>query len=156
MKTVKLMVVSLVCLAALWFVVPGLLMAQEELSLDVLAEQVQTLTERMDALESLWIESEPSVRSTGECIVGSEGGMHDSTVMKYRNEFEEWPDVDYIKIKGVSYNPDTGDIAIQYEESIGDDFIIELWRDCEFLESTDWWDGSYRDEPFQIPPLQNS
>lgn len=117
---------------------PSLLLAQDEISLAGLAERLQALTDRMDALEALWIDSEPSVTATGACIVGSDGGMHNSTVMKYRDVFEEWPDVDYIGIAGVSYNPETGEIAIQYEETIKDDYIIEFWRDCEFLESTDW------------------
>ena len=48
--------------------------AQEEPSLVVLAEQVQALTRRMDALDALWINAEPKVTATGACIVGSGGG----------------------------------------------------------------------------------
>ena len=82
--------------------------------------------------------------------------MHDSTVMKYRDAFDEWPDVDYIKIAAVSHDPVTGAIAVQYEETLQHNYIIEFWQDCGFLESTRWWEGTWQDEPFQIPPLEAS
>ena len=49
---VKLLVVSLACLAVLWLSVPAL--AQGELSLEGLAAQIRDLTERVAFIESMW------------------------------------------------------------------------------------------------------
>lgn len=50
----------------------------------------------------------------------------------------------------LNHDPETGVMALQYEEIYGDDFV------SEFLVSTDWWDGSWNGEPFQVPPLETN
>ena len=150
----KLVVVALVGLTALCLSVPVL--AQDALSLESLSEKLQALTdkvtaltERMDSIEALWINSEPVVLLDGSCILGTQGGLQDSTVLKYKEEFDAWPDVDEISVKGVNYNPETDIIGIQYGSVWEDHMVIEFWQGCEFLESTDWWDGDFGEEAFE-------
>ncbi len=154
-KRVKLLIVSLVCLAALWLTVPGLLLAQDAISLEGLFAQVQVLTDRLDRIEALWVNSKPLVLPDGACITGSRGGLQDATVLKYKEAFDAWPNTDRIQIFAVNHDPETGIVALQYMENNVYYFVIEFWQGCEFLESSDWWDGGYRDVPFQ-PPLEPS
>ena len=151
MNRVKLVVVSLACLAALWLSVPGLLLAQGELSLEGLFEQVQAVTERLDRIEALWVNSEPLVLADGACITGSEGGVQDATVLKYKTAFDAWPNTDNIRIFAVAHDPETGIVGLQYETLYADEFVIEFWQGCEFLDSTEWWEGEWDDDPFQQP-----
>ncbi len=151
MKGKKLVVVSLACLAALWLVVPGLLLAQGDVSLEGLAERLQALTERVDAIEALWIDSEPLVMADGTCITGSDGGVQDATVLKYKTAFDEWPNTDNIRIFAVAHDPETGIVGLQYEALYNHEFVIEFWQGCEFLDSTNWWEGRYDDDPFRLP-----
>ena len=151
---IKLAIVSLVCLTALCLSVPAL--AQEDLSLVGLSEQLQALTdkvtaltERIDSIEALWINSTPTVLLDGSCLVGSKGGMQDSSVLSYKETFDEWPNTNDFQVAGVNYNPETGIIGVQYEELFTDQSIIEFWQGCEFLENTDWWEADYNDKPFE-------
>lgn len=151
MKRVKFWLGSLVCLAALWLALPVLLLAQGEISLEGLAEQLQTLTDRVDVIEALWINSEPLVMADGSCIIGYEGGPHDATVLKFKSAFDEWPNTDNIRVFAVAVDPETGVVSLQYETLYDNQFVIEMWQDCEFLGTTDWWEGRYDDDPFQLP-----
>ena len=151
----KLVIVSLLVMVALCAAVPVL--AQDELTLESLAEQLQALTdkvtaltERVDSIEALWDNSETAILLDGSCIVGSRGGVQDSTVLSYKKTFDEWPETDKFRVAGVSYNPETGVIGIQYTEIYESQTIIEFWQGCEFVEGTDWWESRYSsDEPFE-------
>ena len=151
----KLVIVALVCLTALCLSVPVL--AQGELSLEGLSEQLQALTdkvtaltERVDAIESLWVNSETTILLDGSCVVGSTGGVQDATVLSFKQTFDEWPNTDGMSVTGVSYDPETGIIGIQYRALLsGRQATIEFWQGCEFLENTDWWEEDYDDEPFE-------
>ena len=151
MKRVKFVVASLACLASLWLVVPGLLLAQGELSLEGLAERMQALMDRVDAIEALWVNSEPLVMADGSCVIGYEGGPHDATVLKFKSAFDEWPNTDNIRVFAVAVDPETGTVSLQYETLYDNQFVIEMWQGCEFLGTTDWWQGRYDDDPFQLP-----
>ena len=152
----KLVVVALVCLTALCLSVPVL--AQGELSLEGLSEQLQALTdkvtaltERVDSIEALWVNSEPTILLDGSCVVGSEGGVQDATVLSYKQTFDEWPNTDSMSVTGVSFDPETGIIGIQYRGFVSSrrHATIEFWQGCEFLENTAWWEEDYDDEPFE-------
>ena len=152
MKT-KLVIVSLVCLTALCLSVPAL--AQGELSLEGLSKQLQALTdkvtdltERVDSIEDLWINSEPTILLDGSCVVGSERSMQDATVLSFKETFDEWPNLDNFQVVGVNYNSETGVIGVQYEEWVTDQTTIEFWQGCEFMGNTDWWERGYDDGPF--------
>lgn len=155
MKRVRFLLGSLVCLAALWLAVPALLLAQGELSLEglstrlqALVKRVDTLTARLDSIEALWVNSEPAILLDGSCVVGSEGGVQDATVLSFKETFDEWPNTDNFKVVGVSYNTETGVIGLQYEEWVSDQSTVEFWQGCEFIENTDWWERSYDAGPF--------
>ena len=150
----KLVVVSLVCLTALCLSVP--VVAQGELSLEGLSEQLQALTdkvtaltERVDSIEALWDNSEPTILLDGSCVVGSTGGMQDATVLNYKQTFDAWPDTENFEVVGVNHNSETGIIGIQYVELFTNQSTIEFWQGCEYIESTDWWERDYDDEAFE-------
>ena len=156
---IKLASVALVCLTALFLSVPAL--AQGELSLEGLAEQLQALTakvtaltERVDSIEALWINSEPTILLDGSCIVGGIGVVQEPTVLSFKKTFDEWPDIDRLRVEGVSHNPETGVTGIQYTGLLTHESIIEFWQGCEFLEISDWWIRDWDDEPFEgyTPP----
>lgn len=162
----KLVVVALVCLTALCLSVPVL--AQGELSLEGLAEQLQALTdkvtaltertdsitERMDSIEALWVNSEPAILLDDSCVIGAGGEMQDSSVLSYKETFDEWPDTGSFTVQGVNYNPETGLIGIQYGGIFSNNAIVEFWQGCEYIDSTDWWEGSFGDKAFEgyTPP----
>ena len=161
----KLVIVSLIVVVALCAAMPVL--AQDELTLEGLSEQlsalvdsVTTLTERtdmvtarLDTIEGRWINPEPVSLVDGGCLVGSSGGMHDSSVLKYKEMFDEWPDTDQMDVVGVAFvaSEDGSDSRtfIQYELPRPDQFIIEIWDGCEFLRSSDWWQGDWSEGPFE-------
>ncbi len=158
----KLVIVALVCLTALCLSVPVL--AQGELSLEGLAEQLQaltdkvtvltertdSLTDRVDFIESLWVNSESTILLDGSCVVGSQGGVQDATVLSFKETFDEWPNPNSMSVTGVSFDPETGIIGIQYRALLGSrQATIEFWQGCEFLENTDWWEEDYSDGPFE-------
>ena len=159
MKIAKMLAVLLVCLAVLGLAMPSLAWAQpatESSQLKVLGELVaaltelvSTLTEHLEALEVLWRGADPVETLRGSCVLGSSGGMHDSTVMKYKAAFDEWPDPDSVQLFGVSYADDTGIVGVQYKTLWDDRMIIEFWQGCEMQNSTDWWEGSWDEKPFQ-------
>ena len=139
---------ALVCLTALCLSVPVL--AQGELSLEGLSEQLQALTnkgtaltERVDANEALWGNLEQTVLLDGSCIMGGKGGsgLHAASVLSYEEWFDEWPDPDYLQVLGMNYNPETDVTGIQYRYYDYPNpryFIIEFWQGCEFVRNTDW------------------
>ncbi len=147
----KLVVASVVCLALVWVVVPALLLAQGDLNLEELADRSQALTDRVDALEALWIDSEPRVKADGSCINGSAGGFRDATVPNYKTAFDAWPDTGGMRVFAVNHDPESGIVGLQYEKISDDEFVAEFWQGCEFLASTDWWSGEWRDEQFRMP-----
>ena len=127
------------CLAFVWVVGPALLLAQGDLNLEELADRSQVLTDRVDALEALWIDSEPRVKADGSCINGSAGGFRDATVPNYKTAFDAWPDTGSMRVFAVNHDPESGIVGLQYEKISDDEFVAEFWQGCEFLASTDWW-----------------
>ena len=137
----------LIIIAVLALLVPGALLAQDELTLEGLAEtvadvveQVANLTERVTTIEEIWTGPGPIVLEDGDCVIGLNESLQDETVIKFKDTYDEWLDLDSVDVVQVMYLPETGNIAVVYEEYWDDKYVIESWNGCEFLGSSDWWE----------------
>ena len=129
------------------FVPAGVVLAQDELTLESLAEQVAgvveqvaDLAERVAAIEDIWTGLGPIILEDGNCVIGLNDTLQDETVIKFKDTYDEWLDVEDVSIVQVMYLPGTGNIAVIYEEFWDDRYVIESWNSCEFLGSTAWWE----------------
>lgn len=137
----------LIIIAFLTVLVPGVLLAQDELTLQGLAEviadvveEVAHLAERVATIEAIWTGPGPIILEDGDCAIGLDNSLQDETVIKFKDTYDEWLDVDSMDIVQVLYLPETGHIAVVYEEFWADKYVIENWDGCEFLGSSDWWE----------------
>lgn len=139
----------LIIIAVLTLLVPGVLLAQDEITLEGLAEQVTEvveqvtdLAERIELIESLW--KGPGSTDLGDdlCLISLRDTLQDETVMKYKAQYDEWLDPQSTWFVGVTYAKDTGHILITYADDLWGDAnkVIEEWNGCEFVGSSDWWE----------------
>ena len=140
----------LIIIAVLTLLVPGVLLAQDELTLEDLAEQVAEvveqvadLAERVATIEEIW--TGPGSRELNDvaCIIGENTVLQDESVLKYKDQYEQWVNVEEVTIKAVVYNKETGYIVITYADTpwgFDDKLVGERWDGCEFVESSDWWE----------------
>lgn len=121
--------------AILIFLSVSQVFAQSELTLEGLAEQVTSLVQRIEALESLWDGPGSLSLDDGGCVVAT-GELQRETAIKYYDQFEEFPD--RIEIKTVAIQPEENKIAILYTDLWESEWAWEYWTDCEFVGSSDW------------------
>lgn len=137
-------IVRITLVVALFALLPVALLAQDELTLEGLAEKVAGLVERVEAIEELF--DGPGAipfRDDVACITGQNGMLQDETVLKYKEQYEQWPDMDEIGIVAVVYNKEDDYIAINYSSSLWgfeEKRVVERWVDCEFIGSGEWWE----------------
>lgn len=132
----------IIVLAAL--LIPGVMLAQDELTLESLSEQLTALTERVTTLESIF-EGPGSVEIDDTCIIGgyneTEQQVQDQTVLNYKKEFDQFPAVEYLRIYSVSFKPDSGEIIVVYRDTDNWSELVlvsEIWNGCELSSVTDW------------------
>ena len=118
----------------------GVAIAEEEITLQGLADQISALMERVDALEAMWEGPGAIYLSDDTCEIGRNGEIQDATVLKYKETWDEWPDLDDIDIYQVVYDSDSNRIGIVYEDFWDDRYVTEVWNGCEFIDSSDWWE----------------
>ena len=114
--------------------------AQGELSLEGLATKIQDLVTRVERIEAIWSGPDAVVTAEGTCRIAMEQSVQDSSVIKYKEAFDEWPDMDYIRIQSIEYDEDSEHILITHKQWHPERFILEIWDGCQFVESTDWWE----------------
>lgn len=131
--------------------VGGIAWAQEDdVSVEGLADGLSTLTEtvtglvsRVERIESLW--SGPgAIDVEGGCVIGMPDHLQDETVLKYKEQFDEWLDTDSVWPVEIKHEPDTGHTVIVYADDIGmfaDYLVAESWSGCDFVGSTDWYES---------------
>ena len=77
----------------------------------------------------------------GSCRIASLGGVQDATVLEFREFFGEWPDSAQMSVREVRYEPETGIIAVVYQDGARSRFVTELWNGCEYEGTGDMWAG---------------
>ena len=141
----KRMIVVVVLLALL---VPGVLVAQEELTLEGLAEAVAGLTERIEVLERLYtptavIDEEGNCQlAVGASLFGANGGMHPTTVAAYM-KLSENQVPQHIEIGAVHLVPGVGVAITLHARRPLDVQVIEYWSGCEFQSHSRFWEEDY-------------
>ena len=110
----------------------------------LLDQQLQELTEKVAALEStiqsIFAGPGVVVNRDGFCrLGGSDYVMQDASVLKYKEKFDEWPDVDGFDMYGVQHHPDNGKIIVAHRDT-GMSFawsviVFESWQNCEYVDS---------------------
>ena len=136
----------------------GALLAQDGLTLEGLAEQVtalvgrvdavgegvKALTERVEAVESRWEGPGAVLLDDERCMIGARPYTRDlqnETVLRYRDTYDEWPEMGDIWVAEIIWTGDLERIGIVYEDYREDRYVMEIWEGCEFIGSSDWWFG---------------
>lgn len=110
--------------------------AQTELTLEGIAEQLTSLVQRVEALESIWDGPGSISLDDGGCLIAT-GDLQRETAIKFYDTFEEFPE--YVSIYRVAIQPEEGKVMVLYTEGFGDDrWVYEMWEGCEFVGSSDW------------------
>jgi len=134
----------------LLLLVPGVVLAQSEVTLDDVLVVVNDLTSRVETLEAIF-ENSGSYATDGGCRIGGyftnpdvwDQQVQDSTIVKYRESLGHFPQqVSYLTVSSVEVLDD-GKIAVMYWDisnwNVEDRPMgAEIWDGCEFVESTHW------------------
>ena len=140
-----------IIIALLALLIPGVLLAQSE---DTLEELVAVLTGRIqnveERLEKLELRHSPATMSVDPdsnfCrIVGLDGDsllLQKETLLAYVEKYGDSPD--YVTIGLVEMSPN-GYVAIRWDARFDDVFVFEIWEiidgKCVFNGHSEWNDG---------------
>ena len=118
---------------------PTLLLAQSELTLESLAETVAGLTERIEEIEQKLTHG-AHVDDDGNCRLAVQERLHATSMVDYLEKYQDSGAPDNIVINNVYVVPGTG-IAITFStrESSNTRLVTEYWSGCEFVSSSEWW-----------------
>lgn len=134
----KLLVIAVI-LAVL---IPAAVWAQEEVTLEKLADIVAGLTERVERMETLW--DGPGAVQVDEttCSIGRPQDLQDETALRYKEQFDEWVDMDSVWLIDVRHSMESGHTILVFADSIWspDYSVAETWDGCTFVGSSDWWE----------------
>ena len=146
MKRIAMLFVALLVL------VPGVVLAQSDITVDDLLARVNALADRVDTLESMFVGS-GSYSTDNGCRIGGyytnpdawDQQVQSSTIVKYFESMGRFPShVAHLQISSVEVLDD-GKIAVMYWDTT--EWSIdyrpmgaEIWDGCEFVESTHWID----------------
>ena len=121
----------------------GVAIAEEELTLTELAEQLAALALRVESLESFWQNSGSVELGNNSCAIAqkSEEGLaaklQRETALKYFDEHESLPDIPLVS--RVVVDLDANQILVVYTSDFFDGYsVTEIWSGCEFIGSSDW------------------
>lgn len=130
--------IAILLIAAAVLLAPTLLFAQEEITLESIAESLTALTGRVDSLEQK-LTPGAIVNDDGNCRLALADRLHANSLVSF---LEKYPDDDTPSsstINNVYIVPGTG-VAVTFEvrSSSQTRRITEYWSGCEFLHSSDW------------------
>lgn len=120
---------------------PATLWAQGELTLEGVAA-LAGLTERVARLEALF--EGPGAVEVDEttCSIGRPGDLQDETVMRYKEQFDEWVEMDEVWFVDMRQSIESGHTIVVYADdhpAYADWFVAETWDGCTFVGASDWY-----------------
>ena len=149
----KHFIIGIVVLAL--FVPAGALLAQDELTLEGLAETVAKLTEtatrlsaRVDTIEGVFADPwSPEVIYTEDGVCqnplqarsrygGIKAHAHQETADAYRSSFGVSIDPASVSLQSISFEEDGSHVYLEYNKSGRK--VVEKWAHCEFLGHSEW------------------
>ncbi len=130
----------LVLLVLLVVVPVAQVMAQGDITLEDLADQLAALVERMEAIESQ-LDFTPPVDQDGNCRLALRNRVHPQSMVAYLETYPDNRSPEYIYIIEVQEGEDGTLITFHtYERGQKDKNVIETWDGCEFVGHSDWWE----------------
>ena len=141
---------TLVIIGLLALLIPGVLLAQGELTLEDLAEQLTALEDRLGALEAMFADPwSPNVIHMDDGVCQNplhskhERGdymqveMRQETADAYRTQYGTSIDPSLrVSLSSISFDVDSSNVYIQY--TTNDRTVVEKWAHCEFLGHSEW------------------
>ncbi len=143
----------LITIALIAIILPGALLAQDELTLESLQELISTLDERLSAIEEQFADpwspdfiTEDSVCQsplhTGpENMFGRislEETIHQETADAYRAQYGTSVDPKDSHLMSFSFSVDSSEVYIEYK--LNERYVVETWAHCEYLGHSEWTD----------------
>ena len=145
MKLKRIYLALAISVLVLAVAAPQFILAQGETTLEDLAEQLldtvtqlQEIVTRVETLEAVWEGPGAYETRDGNCAIGVDGTLQDSSVLKYKEEFEDWPIFSRMNVKTVEIDSETGEIAITYGSNFDYNRVTETWDGCDFVETLVW------------------
>ena len=143
--TSKRAIILLAILAAI--ITPTILFAQDGLTLESLSDRIESIVEALDdhnsrlqRIENIWSGPGALEMFDNGCTISSAGNLQDETVLKYKEKWDEWVVVERVEVAGVLYSTDNDRVGILYQVGYPRRWVTETWSECEFIESSDWWE----------------
>ena len=141
---------ALIIIVLLALLIPGVLVAQGELTLEGLAEKLAALEVRLGALEAMFADPwSPNViymddgvcqnplhskREWGEFIRME---IRQETADAYRTQYGTSIDPGgEVYLSSISFDVDSSNVYLQY--TTNDRTVVEKWAHCEFLGHSEW------------------
>lgn len=127
-------------------ILPGALLAQDELTLESLQELITSLDERLSAIEEQVADPwSPDVIYTDEGVCQSplhsdmypyKGRIRQETADAFRTKFGVSIDPASVNLESISFSVGTSDVFLEFEKS--GRIVVEKWANCEYLGHSEW------------------
>lgn len=143
-------IISITIVVVLFALLPVALLAQDEITLEGLAETVAGLTERIEAIENLFSDPwSPEIVYTDDGICQSplhskgrysrsiKGEVRQETADAYRTQYGVSIDPDDdVYLSSISFAVHTNHVYIEYTKD--ERRVVEKWAHCQFLGHSEW------------------
>lgn len=141
----------LITAALIAVLLPGALLAQDELTLESLQDLITALDERLVAIEEQFADpwSPEIIIGNGVCQsplhTGSdsmfgrlplEQTIHQETADAYRAQYGTSVDPARARLMSFSFSVESSEIYIEYE--LNKRYVVETWAHCEYLGHSEW------------------
>ena len=148
----KILIAMITTLLAL-FIGVSVVSAQDELTLEILAERfdvfrevVFELAERVEAMDTLLTPS-PVMDEEGNCRLATRERMHIMSMASYLEKYADSDAPDRINVENVYFlTENTIGITIRVDARPNDRLVTEYYNGCEFLGVSKWWSVDYSGE----------
>ena len=118
--------------------VPGIILAQDDLTLESLADLVNTLTGRVDSIEQK-LTPGAIVDDDGNCRLALVDRLHPTSLVSYLEKYPDAETPDSADLLNVYIVVGTG-VAVTFQTRQSSNYVrvTEYWNGCEFSHSSEW------------------